>query len=271
MVNTIITEKFTEKCSRVLRGTVSLILLLLFAAPTLAGDSSAWKKVAWDGQYEYLVNSGQVEREGDQVSFWMKSRSKGSGPGYRSVNYRLFCDTFEYSEEGSLVSVGSRELRKSSDDAEKHRVDKGPAMEQCFDAFCGDKVTSRYPGGSRRGEGWVYTRSPEGKGEKIKVGPWTYWFPGGGKSEEIFFRGGRKHGAWTTWDRQGRKLKEENYLNGIPHGLWTSWHPNGKKKSESNYLLGKLEGKAVTWNPKGKVIEEKWYSAGEEVDPPAGR
>lgn len=244
------------------RFKVSAIILLILLFVSIANASSYnWKLVAYDDSAKYFINTDHIESDNGTILFWVKT--KYSSGKFTSIQYRLFCSSFEFQKEKSIVYENKQSYTKDLSVSDPYFIGKSPIMLKCFELFCGEKIETEGSDGTIKEQGWLY-RPPESKDE-VKVGRWTYWYDNGVKREELFFKNGKKEGTWTFWNRDGKKWKQQNYKNDLLDGPWTVWHPNGKKSIERNYVNDRLDGKYTKWNEQGKIIQESWYKEGKPV------
>ena len=83
----------------------------------------------------------------------------------------------------------------------------------------------------------------------LEVGPWTYWFPAGGKQAEGEFIAGKRTGTWRTWFPEGGGLESEGRFEaGLEQGDWVYYFPTGGKQAEGSFEAGKRTGVWRTWH-----------------------
>jgi len=244
---------------RVIGGLLAALCCALL--PAHAG-TTRWRLVAEDPAARYFVHTDSVERDADDVLFWLKRRPRSGG--YTSKRVRLFCGDFAFRTEAVMDSPDGRSVERDRTISETRPLDGEPLLQKCFTLFCGEKVERRGPGGRLVERGWLYR--PAGGGPPRKVGPWEYWYPGGGRRESLRFRRGRKEGRWAVWDREGRLRKEQFFHDGLADGPWRTWYASGRKSAEAGYRRGRLHGRWARWDERGRLVEEKWYEDGRVVD-----
>jgi hypothetical protein len=93
-------------------------------------------------------------------------------------------------------------------------------------------------------------------------GPWTEFWPGGGKWREGQYKAGKHHGHWTVFRPNGKKLYEADYRNGFLHGKIVVYYEGGQKKVEGAYTFGKADGRWVAFTETGSEVGQLLFDAG---------
>jgi len=91
----------------------------------------------------------------------------------------------------------------------------------------------------------------DASGHPVKDGPFTLYWPGGGKMIEGNYRDGKQDGFWTRFYPTGQRLALDEYRNGIQDGRHVAWYPNGNESEEGQYSGGKREGRWHKWDQAG--------------------
>jgi len=159
-------------------------------------------------------------------------------------------------------------------------------------------VKERYPDGKIRVERHAFQ---DEKGNYVKHGLWTMWYPDGRKIGSGSFFHGKRHGKWTRWfapgegelfqsplyrgyrgpylseaifehgqlhgpwiilDSEKTKISEWHFQQGKQHGPWIWWYPSGQKRREAIYAGGTLNGVVREWDPMGKLVADEKYIDG---------
>jgi len=74
---------------------------------------------------------------------------------------------------------------------------------------------------------------------------------GGGRveTEQVIFRGGKRHGAARYADAQGRLLRRGSWAKGVRHGRWTYFQPDGRTHHDEQYQRGVKHGLVRYYDP----------------------
>ena len=125
------------------------------------------------------------------------------------------------------------------------------------------------PGTTQMGEG-----PPDGSelwcqkmldGKAVKEGPFTLFFPNGGKMLEGTYRDGKQDGDWTTWYDNGQRSAVDHYEDGVQQGKHIGWYATGTKSAEGQYLHGLKSGKWKRWDESGLRNWEEIYKDGKKL------
>ena len=93
-------------------------------------------------------------------------------------------------------------------------------------------------------------------------GPWTDFWPSGGKWREGQYKAGKHHGHWTAFRPNGKKLYEVDYKAGFLHGKIAVYYENGQKKVEGAYSFGKADGRWVAYTESGSEVGQLLFDSG---------
>lgn len=93
-------------------------------------------------------------------------------------------------------------------------------------------------------------------------GPWTDFWPSGGKWREGQYKAGKHHGHWTAFRPNGKKLYEVGYKAGFLHGKIVVYYENGQKKVEGAYSFGKADGRWVAYTESGSEVGQLLFDGG---------
>jgi hypothetical protein len=88
-------------------------------------------------------------------------------------------------------------------------------------------------------------------GHSVKDGPFTLYWPAGGKMIEGNYRDGKQDGFWTRFYPSGQRLALDEYREGVQNGRHVAWYPNGNESEEGQYHDGKREGRWHRWDQAG--------------------
>jgi antitoxin component YwqK of YwqJK toxin-antitoxin module len=99
----------------------------------------------------------------------------------------------------------------------------------------------------------------------VRLGPVTFYWPGGRIKEQGSYEGDRKSGQWTSYSETGGKLQQLQYRDGKLQGPFERYYPDGAVSERGSYNDEKLDGLWVKFHPNGKKAEEGKYAAGKQV------
>jgi antitoxin component YwqK of YwqJK toxin-antitoxin module len=94
----------------------------------------------------------------------------------------------------------------------------------------------------------------DGKGNRVKHGPFTTWHENGQVKAKGSYSHGVLDGNYESWHENGQRDAQGEYKIGTQHGAWVWWHPNGMRRSAGTYLEGKPIGEWVAWNADGQKV-----------------
>ena len=93
-------------------------------------------------------------------------------------------------------------------------------------------------------------------------GPWTDFWPAGGKWREGQYKAGKHHGHWTVFRPNGKKLYEADYKAGFLHGKIVVYYENGQRKVEGAYTFGKADGRWIAYTESGSEVGQLLFDGG---------
>ncbi len=92
------------------------------------------------------------------------------------------------------------------------------------------------------------------KGERIKHGPFSYYFENGQLKSKGSYLKGVLNGDFESWYSNGQRETIGSYAQGLQQGNWVWWHDNGMRKTVASYADGKLVGISMAWREDGTRI-----------------
>jgi hypothetical protein len=93
-------------------------------------------------------------------------------------------------------------------------------------------------------------------------GPWTDYWPNGGKWRVGEYKNGKHHGHWTVFRPNGKKLYEADYKAGFLHGKIAVYYENEQKRIEGAYTYGKANGRWVAYTDTGSEVGQLLFDNG---------
>jgi hypothetical protein len=96
----------------------------------------------------------------------------------------------------------------------------------------------------------------------LREGPWTDFWPAGGKWRVGQYKNGKHHGHWTVFRPNGKKLYEADFKAGFLHGKIVVYYENEQKRVEGAYTFGKANGRWVAYTETGSEVGQLLFDAG---------
>lgn len=92
---------------------------------------------------------------------------------------------------------------------------------------------------------------------RLRNGPWAFWYRSGKKQMAGSYENGRKTGLWTRWWENGQKASEGEFVKGLMHGTWTDWFEDGKKAQQSQWDQGVPRGETIVFDHETSQVKSR--------------
>jgi antitoxin component YwqK of YwqJK toxin-antitoxin module len=200
---------------------------------------------------------------------WHKNGQLKSTENYKDGSYGKHGKWTQRHDNGQISSEG---YYKNDDQVGEwtYWYDNGQTKEEIN--FNNGESTSWYSSGKLKSKGSYFNGSTVVSRQYNKQGKWTYWYEGGQKKSEEYYKDAAQDGEWVEWYKDGQLKSQTNYkarsvgwrnLYNL-HGKWTEWYADGQIKSEANYKNGEKHGKRAKWSQDGQLKSETHFRSGYE-------
>lgn len=119
-------------------------------------------------------------------------------------------------------------------------------------------VEDYFPGGQIQMSGTYKSIRPDNKD-----GHFIYWYEGGNKQMECYYRDNYLHGTLQEWFASGQQESYQEFSKGVLSGDFRSWDEEGHIKLKARYNNGEKHGNFQSFYPNGQMVRDDYYENGQ--------